>query len=128
MKKIPAAAAVLATGLMLGCGAQAYQTNYPPTQATMDRFLAGAQLFRHTGDPPLTRYLYHPSHPKARSLKGQRARQRRFDRRRVGGDEKNIEQQQMFFEYDVRFTSRNMACNVIDSIATVAGVKKVRVA
>ena len=42
MKKIPAAAAVLATGLMLGCGAQAYQTNYPPTQATMDRFLAGA--------------------------------------------------------------------------------------
>jgi len=42
--------------------------------------------------------------------------------------EKNIEQQQMFFEYDVRFTSRNMACNVIDSIATVAGVRKVRVA
>ncbi len=40
--------------------------------------------------------------------------------------EKDIEQKQMAIEYDVRFTTRDMACKVIDRIALVEGVKRVR--
>jgi len=40
--------------------------------------------------------------------------------------EKDIEQKLLAIEYDVRFTTRDMACKVIDRIALVEGVKKVR--
>ena len=45
----------------------------------------------------------------------------------AGRFEKDLEKKQMFFEYDVKFTSRDMACDLIDRITSVAGVKKVRV-